>query len=372
MDGRWRLGELELTNQNHVDPSTPPQTSTSDVYAYGILLLEMHFNMKIVGSVTIQDVVSRIASHPCEELVDLITKTLNNQLTAYQALEHEYFSLIFINSEGNTNLDVVSGKKCIICNAHEKVHKSYCQAGHAICFACIQDYGGSLCKSGMMLGEGLACPYRKCNEMYSVETIVKSFRDPKIVQFILESISGGNKTMIAAGDDDGEVQVDDGLHAILSNRIHDDELSEESRAWLFPSTSNTASKVDEKVEKHVKLIKDKILLTKCPRCSHLFQNFTGSLDCTCLECSSRFCSLCFQDCGSLDEHVQAHIAVCVNNYEGKKGGGDVSVFEYNSIQRKRKVGLIKWHLKENVCDEEVEKRVLEVLEEDFKKFQIAL
>lgn len=83
-------------------------------------------------------------------------------------------------------------------------------------------------------------------------------------------------------------------------------------------------------------ITENILNLRCPRCNHVFVDFSGCFALTCVfnRCGAGFCAWCLRDCGS-DAH--AHVANCPENRTGDVYGRKEDFDQHHRARKERRV-----------------------------------
>jgi hypothetical protein len=103
----------------------------------------------------------------------------------------------------------------------------------------------------------------------------------------------------------------------------------------------------ERARRHRLHIAEHILCLHCPRCGQAFVDFAGCFALTCSRCACGFCAYCLADCGD-DAHT--HVAACAfNAAPGRDVFGTPELFQ--RAQNERRARALAAYLAEHVPDE---------------------
>ena len=184
-----------------------------------------------------------------------------------------------------------------------------CKNEHFLCFACLQDHVINKTElfSVFARTEGyIPCTVVECKDKWTLEDLEPHLQKNALVAY--------SKALRMTAFD-----------APRAKREHEEKLAKR----LAIARAKSASLL-ERVQELRRVIVERDLQLRCPRCSTCFADYDGCNALTCGTCGTGFCALCLTDCGS-DAH---------KHYASVHGNNIFDKPRFVKEHRERRIGLL--------------------------------
>ena len=299
-------------------------TAKSDMYSVGATLYEMHF-----GEPPVSDSINKkTANTALNNLIHgLLDKDPAKRPSASECLRMEYFTAL----EGLRECD-------ICCDFKPRQLGIFCDSKtHFFCSGCFADHvrTQSQCSGEQMeqfrqrRGE-IVCDDSCDSQPFPLAQIYSCV--PKVFDLLMKA---RKKLCHMLEQERAQRQmaqtVDDMRAQIEADVLRVMEASEKERMQV-------------EVQRHKRLIEERILNLACPRCNQVFGSYEGCAALICSRCDCRFCALCLKDCGS-DAHT--HVTIC-DARPSNMGTYHCSNEMFETVQKKRRQRKVEEYFKTKV------------------------